>query len=149
MALLFIFSTFNFLKMEFNFFSITAIAYGIFAIATRVLMKLYGEKWNTWELDQAYTVKKPKWVYFVALFSLLFIIYTWYMVWQTDVSYSWVLAVLLSITLIKISQLVFNYDKFREFASSTLPNKEKMARLNIMVIGFALIVIGLGIFLYT
>ena len=45
--------------MELNFFNITCFAYAFLALLTRVIMVFYREKWNKWELNKAYTKKKP------------------------------------------------------------------------------------------
>lgn len=135
--------------MELNFFSVTCFAYAAFAILTRFLMVFLKEKWNRWELNQAYTQEKPAWIYILAAFSVLFIIYAWYRVWTDDVDYGWVLAALLSITLIKMSQLIFNYDSFRMFVKTALDDKRKMLAINTGVIIFSIVLIYLGVAVYS
>lgn len=135
--------------MELNFFNITCFAYAGFAFITRLLIFIYKERWNQWELNKAYSKEKPAWIYFAAIFSVLFVLFSWYKVWFSNIEYGWVLAVLLSITLIKISQLLFNYDRFREFAAKSLYDKGRMLLINFGVITYAIALILMGIYLYS
>ncbi|MCA1803569.1 MAG: hypothetical protein LC662_14060, partial [Rhodothermaceae bacterium] len=107
-------------------------------------MVIFKDKWNRWELNRAYTQEKPAWIYILAACSALFITYTWYRVWTDDVDYGWILAALLSITLIKMSQLIFNYDSFRMFVKTALQDKSKMLVINTGVIIFSIVLIYLG-----
>ncbi|MFU8861149.1 MAG: hypothetical protein ACNA8K_12075 [Cyclonatronaceae bacterium] len=135
--------------MDLNFYNLTCFAYAAFAIFTRFLMVILKEKWNQWELDRAYTQEKPAWIYVVAGFSVLFVTYSWYRVWTDDMEYGWILAALLSITLIKVSQLMFNYDSFRMFVKTALDDKRKMMIINTGVIIFSVILIFLGVAVYS
>lgn len=135
--------------MELNFFNITCFVYAGFALMTRLLIFIFKEKWNQWELNKAYSKEKPVWIYFVAIFSVLFVLFSWYKAWSGNIEYGWILAALLSITLIKISQLLFNYDQFREFVAKSLYDEKRMIFINIGVITFSIILILMGIFLYS
>jgi hypothetical protein len=135
--------------MRFNYFSYLCFIWAIIGIATRILMTVYGERWNKWEMNHAYKAEKPKWIYFIAIVGILLVGVTWYQVFNLNVAYSWVIALLLSLTLIKISVLLFNYEKFRVFAAETLNNPRKKLRLNISVFILSIIMILLGLFLYA
>jgi len=108
----------------------------------------FGDKWNEWEMKNAYKEEKPKWIYVISILGVLLVAYTWYMVITTDVAYSWVIAALISLTLIKITNLLFNYDKFRDFASTVLNDKSKKMKLTISVTIMSIFLIVLGYNLY-
>jgi hypothetical protein len=135
--------------MELNFFNITCFVYAGFTLMTRLPIIFFQDEWNQWELNKAYRKEKPAWINIAAIFSVLFVLFSWYKAWSSNIEYGWILAVLLSITLIKISQLFFNYDQFREFAATTLYNKDKMLVINLGVFVFAIVLILMGIYLYS
>jgi hypothetical protein len=135
--------------MDLNFFNITCFSYAGFALLTRLPLIFFKEEWNQWELNKAYSREKPVWVSFAAIFSVLFVLFSWYKAWSSNIEYGWILAALLSITLIKVSQLLFNYVQFREFAARTLYNKDKMLIVNLGVFVFAIVLILMGIYLYS
>jgi hypothetical protein len=58
------------------------------------------------------------------------------------------MAVFVSLTTVKLSALLFKYDQFRQFASETLSNPQKMKKLNISVLTISIIFIALGLFVY-
>ena len=111
-------------------------------------MVIFGDKWNKWEMNNAYTKDKPRWIYTVAVFGFLLVLFTWYQVFSLDIKYSWIIALLISLTLIKISALLFNYDKFREFASTALNNPHKRMKINVSVFIISVILVILGLYVY-
>jgi len=131
-----------------NYFSCLCFAWSIVGIVTRILMTVYGEKWNKWEMDHAYKEEKPKWIYFLSLGGVFLVLFTWYQVFILTIEYSWIIASILSLTLIKISALLFNYEKFRKFASETLNDPKKRIKLNVSVFIVSMLMILLGIFVY-
>jgi hypothetical protein len=136
------------LSMDFNYFSYLCFAWATLGIITRILMVGFGDKWNRWEMNHAYSKKKPKWIYGVAIIGVLLVLLTWYKVFSLNVKGSWIIATILSLTLVKISALLFNYEKFRTFASNTLNNPKKKMRLTISVLLMSIVFILLGLFVY-
>lgn len=134
--------------MELNYFNYLCFLWAFVGIVTRIFMIGFGDKWNKWEMDKAYTRKKPVWINAVAGLGFAIVIYTWYQVFALEVAYSWVIAIITSLTLIKISALIFNYDKFREFASNTLNDPQKKMKLNVSVLIMSAVFIALGVFVY-
>ena len=134
--------------MNFNYFSYLCFVWAIIGIVTRILMMVYGDRWNKWEMNHAYKKEKPKWVYLVSILGVALVLLTWYQVFSLSIEYSWVIALLLSLTLVKISALLFNYQKFRIFASEILNNPKKKLKLNISVFIVSIIMIVLGVFVY-
>ncbi|MCR3956273.1 MAG: hypothetical protein NUK57_08225 [Gudongella sp.] len=135
--------------MNFNYFSYLCFIWAAVGIITRILMITFGDKWNKWEMEHAYSEKKPAWVNIVAVFGIIVVVVTWIQVFRLDVDYSWVIGVITTLSLIKISALLFNYEKFREFAGNTLNDKSKRLRLNLSVFAASVIFISLGLFLYS
>lgn len=90
-------------------------------ILSRVAMAVKKEKWAYWEEGCAYKEKRPVWVVLVAVFGLMMIIAVWLVYILTSVPYGWVLAVLITLTAIKIITLLVNYDKFRTFLKRRWP----------------------------
>lgn len=107
-----------------------------------------GEKWNNWELNSAYASEKTKILNVICAVGYLIVIFTWYMVIVSKIEYSWIIAALVSVTVIKISVVLFNYKAFRSFVSNMLNDKRKMFQLNLGVLIYSIILIFMGIFLY-
>ncbi len=131
-----------------NYFGVICFVWALIGIGSRIIMALMGEKWNEWELNSAYASEKPKILNIVGAAGYLIVILTWYMVIVSDVEYSWIIAVLISATVIKISTVLFNYKVFRKFVSKMLNDKKKMFQLNLGVLIYSVILIFMGIFLY-
>ncbi|MDF1616898.1 hypothetical protein [Petrocella sp. FN5] len=134
--------------MAYNYFSYLCFGWAFVGIVTRILMIVFGERWNRWEMERAYTQKKPIWVIVISIISVIVVVFTWYQVFNLEVAYSWIIAMLTTLTLVKIAILTFNYDQFRVFASNTLNNPEKKMLLNSIVFVLSLVFIVLGIFVY-
>lgn len=118
------------------------------AIVSRIAMGVMKEKWKDWEVNSAYTQKKPVWIYVIALSGIVLIGLIWFSYFYYSIDYGWILALLISLTLVKILNLLFNYNQFREFVRKALDNKQKMLRLNVSVLFLAAALILMGIFLY-
>ena len=131
-----------------NYFSLLCFLWSFIALLSRFFIVKMGKEWNKWELEKAYTVSKPIWVNFVAVLGILLVIFTWYRVFTTTVSNSWVIALLITITLYKAFNLLFKYNKFRKFVVTTLNNTKKWNLINILITIFALALIAMGTFLY-
>lgn len=118
------------------------------ALVSRLAMLIMRDKWKKWELDNAYTEKRPGWITPVIVLGLLLIGLTWFSWLYYAVPYGWVIAVLASLTLVKLGTFVFNYNKFREFVAHMLNTPKKMAALNAAVLVLATGLITLGFLVY-
>jgi len=130
------------------FFKLLCFLWAAIGIISRLFMYIMGEQWKTWEMNKAYKAKKPWYINLIALISYIIVIYSWYNVFALQVAYSWIIACLVTLTTVKVSILLLNYDGFRSFASTTLNDKKKMLQLNVGVLVFSVVLIGMGIFLY-
>lgn len=131
-----------------NYFKVLCFLWAVIGIGSRIIMGIMGESWKEWELGSAYASQRPKIITFIGIVGYLLVIFTWYMVFTTSVSMSWIIATLISLTVIKISTILFKYDAFRAFAVKTLNDERKMRTLNITVLIYSVILIGMGVFLY-
>ncbi|WP_202710739.1 hypothetical protein [Sporosalibacterium faouarense] len=118
-------------------------------IGVRLLIHLIPEKWSNFELNKAYSEEKPKWIWGVGIFSIFIVIVTWYKEITTEVHLSIILSILITLTLIKVSQILFNYNKFRSFVTKALVEDRRIiTQISIGTTILGIILILLGIFLY-
>ena len=131
-----------------NYYSILCFFWAFIALLCRFFIYRKSAEWKEWELQKAYPTTKPVWVNFVAVFGILLVIFTWYHVLTYSVANSWIIAVLITITLFKAFKLLFKYSQFREFVVRTLNDTKRWKLINILVTCFAIGLILMGIFLY-
>ncbi len=134
--------------MEVNFFQVLAFFWAALAVVSRVAMGVMGARWKTWETEGFYKARKPWYINIIGAFGLVLVVITWIMVVTAGIPYSWILALLVSLTTVKISLLLFNYRAFREFAALMLEDPAKMRMLNISVLTMAAVMVLMGILLY-
>jgi len=41
-------------------------------------------------LNKAYSKEKPAWINVVAIFSVLFVLFSWYKAWSSNIEYGWI-----------------------------------------------------------
>ncbi len=132
-----------------NYFQVVSIVFGLILILTRPAIQFFPKQWNAFELNTAYTEKQPRWVWFVALFGLILVIFTWYMHFTAGVPYSIVITLMLTLTLVKMSQVLFNYKQFRAFAVRVLEKDRKtLTLINIFALILGLASLSIGFLLY-
>ena len=131
-----------------NYFQILCLFWAALGIGSRILMGAMGARWKRWELQSAYSAQKPKWIYLAGVLGLALIAYTWYAVFTMEVMHSWIIAVFVTLTGVKIYLLLFQYTRFRNFVTKMLNDKNKMLRLNLAVLMFSVLCIGMAVFLY-
>ncbi len=132
--------------MRVNYFVIICFAWALIGILTRIIIMFLGKKWNKWEENKAYSEKKPIWLYFVAIFAVFIIAYTWYMVFTSNIYLSWIIALLLTLILIKVFAQIFNYNKFRKYVKKVMNDASTFKKINIGVFIFSIMLVLLGIF---
>lgn len=132
-----------------NYFQVLSFVFGAILILTRPAIQFFPKQWNAFELNTAYTEKQPRWVWLVGTFGLLLVVYTWYKHFTAGVPYSLVITLLLSLTLVKMSQVLFNYRQFRAFAVRVLERDRKtLTLINIFALFLGIGSILLGLLLY-
>ena len=132
-----------------NYFQVLSIVFGLILILTRPAIQFFPEQWNAFELNTAYTDKQPRWVWFVGLFGLALVILTWYMHFTAGIPYSIVITLVLTLTLVKTSQVLFNYKQFRAFVVRVLEKDRKtLALINILALLLGLVLLIIGFLLY-
>ena len=130
---------------------LAGICYGWAAIGigSRIAMALMGSRWDEWETEHAYAERRPAWVVWVALVGIVLIATTWYVALTGEARLGWIVAVLLSLSGVKIGAFLFQYERFRDFVKRALADRQKMMALNGSVIAFSLGLVALGYFLYS
>jgi hypothetical protein len=131
-----------------NYFAGLCFFWAAIGIGSRIAMAVMGPRWREWELNSAYTADKPRWLYAVGAVGIALLVVTWALVFTTDVPHSWIIAVLVSLTGVKLYFILFDYDSFRAFVSRTLADSGKMMQLNVGVLVFSVALIAMGVWLY-
>ncbi|MFO7941755.1 MAG: hypothetical protein R6U92_03810 [Bacillota bacterium] len=132
-----------------NYFQALSYAFGAILILTRPAIQLFPKRWNDFELNTAYTEEQPRWVWYAGILGVCLVLFTWYQHFTLDVPNSLVITLILSLTLIKMSQVLFNYKQFREFVVRVLTKDRKtLALINIAASILGIIVVAIGYFLY-
>lgn len=131
-----------------NYFKLLCFIWAAIGLVSRIIMGMMGPKWKDWELGHAYKDKKPPVINLIAITGYMVVLFTWYRVLTDKIPFSWIIALLLSSIVIKVSTLLFRYEAFRAFAVKTLNDSKKMRQLNISVLIFSLTLVLMGIYLY-
>jgi len=132
-----------------NYFQGLGSIIGLAAMLKIVLMLLRPQ--NTTDfIARAYGEKRPLWIIPVFIITLGLVGYTWYMQFTTTVPYSMVVAIFVSLALLKVLFIVFDYPRFKKKVDATLA-KEKGRDIFIQntlsgILGF--IVLLLALFVY-
>ena len=133
-----------------NYFQVLSLMFGLLLILTRPLIQFFPKRWNDFELNTAYTEKQPGWVWVVGVIGFLLVGFTWYKHLTTDVPYSLVITIFITLTLLKTSQVLFNYKQFRQFVERVLVTDRKtLALINTTVLALGIAVLSLGLFVYS
>ena len=132
-----------------NYFQVLSLVFGAILVLTRPAIQFFPRQWNKFELNTAYTEKQPFWVWIAGALGLLLIAFTWYKHFTAGVPYSLAITLLLSLTLVKLSQVLFNYKQFRAFAVRVLEKDRKtLALINIFALALGIGSILMGLLLY-
>ena len=132
-----------------NYFEGLSYAFGALMILTRPAMHLFPKSWNRFELNTAYTEKQPRWIWVVAAIGLLLVGFTWHRHFTTDIPNSLIITIFISLTLIKTSQVLFNYQQFRKFVTYVLTEDRRVLnKINAAVFAMGVALILLGFFIY-
>jgi len=97
-------------------------------------------------IARAYGEKRPLWVIPVFIITLGLVGYTWYMQFTTSVPYSIIVTVFVSLALLKVLFIVFDYPRFKKKVDATLA-KEKGREIFIQNIVSG--IFGLIVFLFA
>ncbi|SES14969.1 hypothetical protein SAMN05518684_10938 [Salipaludibacillus aurantiacus] len=132
-----------------NYFQAGSIVFGIILITVRLTMHVIPEKWNQFELNRVYTEKRPQWVWLGGFISMIITGVTWYKQVTTEVSFSIAFTLIISLTLVKVWQVIFNYNQFRAFAIKALTeDRTIIIKINIFTTVLGVLLIVLGVWVY-
>jgi hypothetical protein len=132
-----------------SYFKILGIVFGLAAMLKPVYMHLIPWDENKF-IARAYTKERPKWIVPVAVLGLLLVAFTWYKELTTDVAWSMVITIIFSLTAIKATIFIFNYEKFQKWVAGMIAEKQgkKIVWIDIVAGIFGAIVIAASIMLY-
>jgi hypothetical protein len=128
-----------------NYFQVLSIVFGAILILTRPAIQFFPKQWNAFELNTAYTEEQPRWVWHIGIIGFCLVAFTWYKHFTAGVPHSLVITLMLSLTLAKMSQVLFNYQQFRAFVVRVLEKDRKtLALINVaaLILGIASLLIG-------
>ena len=132
-----------------NWFKLLSLVWGAVMILRWPAMHLFPRAWNRFELGVAYTEKRGPWVLGAVAAGLAVVAYTWYEYVVRPIPYAIVVAVLATLTLIKLSQLLFGYGRFRQFAQHAMvEDRRKLLAINILTALAGIGLVWLGLFVY-
>ena len=131
-----------------NYFSLLCFVWAFIALGSRAIILYLGEHRNKWELQKVFSLKKPGWIYSVAVISVLTVGYTWLQVWFAGIRYSWIIAALITLTLIKVFMVLFNYQEFHSFVKEIQKSRQKLTKFSFAVTLFVIACVLMGIYLY-
>lgn len=95
-----------------EFFQSVGTLYGILMIAKWLPVRHIISRWNHY-LPVFQASARPLWLAFASILALQFIGLLWYMELHYPAKYSLYLTILVSITTIKVSELVLKYDELK------------------------------------
>jgi hypothetical protein len=101
--------------------------------------------------QRLYTDEKPRWIWLVIPFGLSLIVLTWYMHFSSDVPYSIVLTLIVTVSMLKMAEMVFNYAEFREWLDLAVVEPLRRSSLDSFQVALTvagMILIALGIYIY-
>ena len=130
------------------YFKILGIVYGFLAMMKPFYMHLIPWDENKY-IAQVYSKKRPLWIVFIAIAGLSLVAITWYMELTTSIPYSLVLTILFSVTAIKASMLLINYQSFQKWIEKLLmaERNKKIIAIDIAVGIFGFLIISSSLFL--
>jgi hypothetical protein len=126
-----------------NYFKLLGLAFGLAAMLKPVYMHVL--PWDEKAfLAKTYAAKRPSWIVPVALVGLGLVALTWYLHFTLGVPYSWILAVLFSLTAIKGVALLWDYERFQAWVAGMLATDRGRG---VVLVDVAVGAIGLAIVL--
>lgn len=126
-----------------NYFKVLGLVFGLAAMLKPVYMHVL--PWDEKSfLAKTYAAKRPAWIVPVALVGLGLVALTWYLHFTAGVPYSWILAVLFSLTAVKGVALLWDYERFQAWVAGMLD--EDRGR-GVVLVDVAVGAIGLAIVL--
>ncbi len=132
-----------------SYFTILSLGYGLVMLLTRPMIHLFPQAWADIEMGKIYTDRQPVWVWLVGCFGVGLVAFTWYTHFTAEVPYSIIVTLVISLTLVKLSQVLFNYKQFRAFAERVLRReRQTMNRISMVTVFLGLGLLALGIFVY-
>ena len=129
-----------------NYFQVLAIAFGGILILVRPIMHLFPRRWAEFEMSKAYTERQPAWVWAAGVLGVALVAFTWYRQITAPVPYSIIITLAITLTLVKLSQVLFNYKQFRAFAEKALTrDRSVLAKITAGTVLLGFVLLGMGV----
>jgi len=134
------------------YFKVLSIVWGALMVLEGPVTRILGRRWarvGPKATDPEKQPGTPFWAWAGAMAALVLIAVTWAMYVKSEVRYSLAATLVVTLSLVQTSQVLFNYRRFRQFAVRAAVQRPLfLTALNVVtaVIGIGLIL--LGIFVY-
>jgi len=128
-----------------NYFTVLGVAFGLAAALKPLYMHVL--PWDEQAfIAKTYARERPRWLVPVAILGLGLVALTWYVHFTTAVPYSWVLALVFSLTALKGIVLLFDYQRFQAWVAGLL---RKDRGRGVVLIDVATGIVGVAIIAFT
>ncbi|HUW58308.1 MAG TPA: hypothetical protein VMZ92_16855 [Planctomycetota bacterium] len=131
------------------YFKILSIAVGVLMVVKGPVMHLAGRRWPRFAATAAYPEKQPFGAWVAGVGGLIVIAVTWWMQLRQPVAHAWIATLVVTLTLVMLSQMLFNYRRFRAFALKVMKERPGyFVVLNVAagVLGGVLILLGILVY---
>jgi len=132
-----------------NFFNVLSVIMGMLMLFQQAMHLVFTSGWRRFVLQWAMPPKRPAWMMPAVAGSGVLIVLTWVMYFVSDVRYSLVLAVFMSVGLIKMHQIVFNYEGLRRLTDAFLGGNRAVTAagaLGATILGLVLVWLGVCVY---
>ena len=128
------------------YFVVLSIAFGVWMIIAGPVVHLLRKKWAWLRAKKMYPEKRPLRVWASAMIRTLIVGLTWGMQMRHRTWFSLAVTVAVSLMLVRTSQLVFNYQRYRQLALAAAekrPTSLLVLKISMGVLGAGMIVLGI------
>ena len=132
-----------------NFFKVISIVYGLAMVFRGPVVNRLTEHWRDAEHAGYDADRSPGWLWFPAATGFFLMAYTWYRHFTSDVEHSWILAGVLTITIIELSRRIYNNECFKVvFYDEYIEDIWRTAILNLVLVLGGAMLLYMGLFIY-
>lgn len=128
------------------YFKCLGLIFGIIAFLKPFYLHILPFDEKKW-IEKMYPKEKPYWINLISVLGIILLIVTWIIELLTQISFSIVISLLFSFTIIKIIVLLFNYKKFYKWVTNLLKKEHQLFVIDGFVSLFGLILILFTIFI--
>ena len=129
------------------YFVALSIAFGVWMLISGPVVQLLRKKWAWLRAKEMYPEKRPLGVWASAMIRTLLVGFTWMMQMRHRTWFSLAVTVAVSLMLVRTSQLVFNYRRYRTLALEANERKPPwltVLKISMGILGAGMIVLGVA-----